>query len=41
MENKISKALINNENSHEDFATVINEEKNYWRLKEIIRMMKN
>ena len=27
MENKISKALINNENSHEDFTAVINEEK--------------
>ena len=29
MENKISKALTNNENSHEDFTAVINEEKHY------------
>ena len=39
IESKISKALINNEISHEDFVTIINEEKNYWELKEIIRMM--
>ena len=39
IESKISKALINNEISHEDFITIINEEKNYWELKEIIRMM--
>ena len=29
IENKISKALINNEIDHENFATIINEEKNY------------
>ena len=39
IESKISEALINNEISHEDFITIINEEKNYWELKEIIRMM--
>ena len=37
---KISQALINNEMSHEDFATVINEEKNHRELKKSIRMMK-
>ena len=36
---KISEALINNEISHEDFITIINEEKNYRELKEGIRMM--
>ena len=36
---KIYEALINNEISHEDFITVINEERNYWELKESIRMM--
>ena len=30
---KISEALINNEVSHEDFTTIINEEKNYRELK--------
>ena len=28
-ENKISKAFINNEINHENFETIINEEKNY------------
>ena len=32
--------LINNEIGHEDFMTIINEEKNYRKLKENIRMMK-
>ena len=37
---KISKALINNEISHEDFMTIINEERiNYLELKESITMM--
>ena len=36
----ISKALIDNEISHEFFTTVINEEKNYRELKEIVRMIK-
>ena len=32
--------MINNEISHEDFMTIINEEKKYRELKESIRMMK-
>ena len=40
IENKISEALINSEISHEDFTTIINEEKIYCELKESIRMMK-
>ena len=40
IESKISKALMNNQISHEDFMTIINEERNYRELKEIIRMMK-
>ena len=39
IESKISEALINNEISHEDFMTIINEEKKYRELKEGIRMM--
>ena len=39
IESKISEALVNNEISHEDFMTIINEEKEYWELKESIRMM--
>ena len=39
IESKISEALINNEMSHEDVMTIINEEKNYRALKERIRMM--
>ena len=39
IESKISKALMDNEISHEDFETIINEEKKYWELKESIRMM--
>ena len=38
-ESKISKALIDNETSHEDFETIINEEKKYRELKESIRMI--
>ena len=38
--NKISEALISNQISHEDFITIINEERNYRELKESIRMMK-
>ena len=38
-ESKISEALINNDISHKDFMTIINEEKNYRELKESIRMM--
>ena len=39
IETKISEALLNNEISHEDFMTFINEEKKYRELKESIRMM--
>ena len=39
IESKISEALINNEISHEDFMTIINEEKKYRELKESIKMM--
>ena len=41
IERKISKAPINNEISHEDFMSIINEERNYRELKENIRMMKS
>ena len=41
IESKTSEALINNQVSHEDFITIINEEKNYRELKESIRMMKD
>ena len=40
IEGKISEVLINNQISHEDFITIINEERNYRELKENIRMMK-
>ena len=39
IESKISEALINNEISHEDFMTILNEDKRYRELKESIRMM--
>ena len=39
IEGKISEALTNNEISHEDFMTIVNEEKKYRKLKESIRMM--
>ena len=39
IENKISKSLINNEISHEDVMTIINEEKKYREPKESITMM--
>ena len=39
MENKISKALIDNEINHEVFKIIINEEKKYRELKESIRMI--
>ena len=38
-ESKISKALMDNGISHENFETIINEEKKYRELKESIRMM--
>ena len=39
IESKISEALINNEISHEDYLTIIKEEKKYREFKESIRMM--
>ena len=39
IKSKISQASINNENNHEDFMIIINEEKKYQELKESIRMM--
>ena len=39
IESKVSEALMNSEISHEDFMTIINEEKKYWELKEWRRMM--
>ena len=39
IESKISEALINNEISHEDYLTIIKEEKKYRKFKESIRMM--
>ena len=39
IDSKTSEALINNEISHEDFMTILNEEKKYRELKESIRMM--
>ena len=41
IENKISEALIKNQISHEDFITIINEERNYREIKESIGMMKD
>ena len=40
IESKISEALINNQNRHEVFMTIINEERIHRKLKESIRMMK-
>ena len=40
IESKISDAIISNQISHEDFITIINEERNYRKLKESIKMMK-
>ena len=39
IEGKTSNALIDNEISHEDIMTILNEEKKYRELKERIRMM--
>ena len=39
IEGKISEALMNNQISHEDLITIINEEKNCRELKESVRMM--
>ena len=40
IESKISEALINNEISHENFMTILNEEKKYRELKESIIIMR-
>ena len=40
IEKKISGALINNQISHEDLMTIINEQRNYRELKESNKMMK-
>ena len=40
VESKLSEALMNNQISHEDFMTIINEERNYIEIKESIRMTK-
>ena len=39
IESKISEALINNEMSHDNFLTIINEERNYLESIESIRMI--
>ena len=41
IKSKISEVLIDNEIGHEDFMTIINEEKNYRELKESITTMKS
>ena len=41
IESKISEALMNNQISHKEFMTIINEERIYRELKESIRMMKD
>ena len=40
IEIRTSETLINNEINHENFRTIINEERNYRELKESIRMIK-
>ena len=39
IERKISNALMDNEITHEDFETIINEEKKYRELKESIKII--
>ena len=39
IESRLSEALMNNQISHENFMTIINEKRNYRKLKESIRMM--
>ena len=41
IETLVSKDLIDLEISHEEYKTIINEEENYRRLKENIRMIKS
>ena len=40
IESKISEALMNTQISHEDFMTIINEERNYRKLKESKKIKK-
>ena len=40
IENKISEALMNDQISHVDFMTIINEKRNYRELKKSISMIK-
>ena len=40
IERKICETLMNNQIGHEDFMTIINEERNYRELKESIKLMK-
>ena len=40
VESKISETLINNQIIHDDFITIINQERNYRDVKESIRMAK-
>ena len=40
IESKISEALMNNLISHEEFMSIINEERNYRKLKESLRIIK-
>ena len=40
IERKISEALVKNHICHEDFMTIINEERNYREVKESIRIKK-
>ena len=40
IESKISEELMNNQISHEDFMTIINEERNYRKLKESKKIKK-
>ena len=39
IESKISEALTNNETSHGDFESILNEEKKHREMKESIRIM--
>ena len=41
IENIVSKALLENEISHEEVLTIINDAENYHKLKESIRTMKS
>ena len=41
IETLTSQTLINSENSHEDFTTIINKQENYRRQIENIRMIKS